>query len=515
MKEGSVAVSPKWVIVLSVGILCFGLGMWIRLDAIEHRPLHADEATGARLLADRLETGTYAFDPTHFHGPLLSAFAEPVARLRGEADWESLSPRALRLGIAWLGGLTVLLALAFAPWIGIAGALAAGAFVATSPFLVYYSRVFIHETLFGFLAIGTVLALVAYLNGPALWKAVVLGILAGLLMATRETFVICFFAWAVAGALVAFEHHRRGRPLVPGPVVLRLPRDVLLAAALAFLVVSVLYTGAGSSPAGLVDFVRTFFVYETGEGHDKPFWHYAWMLLWPKQQGGVWWTEAAIGAGAILGFALSFKRPRGDYVRFLFYAGIVQWIVYSVIPYKTPWLVLTPWLHFCLVAGAGVGYLFGGGGIARKGAVLAVVVALLVWHKGQADRATHRYASDTRNPYAYVPTSTDIERAPALIAEMARVSPDVEAGPVAVIGRAYWPLPWYLRGTPSVGYWDSLPEDAQRFPVLLVLPAELARVRESLDDTHTALPRGLRADTPVFLLVRNDIWEAYLDFDDE
>ena len=33
------------------------------------------------------------------------------------------------------------------------------------------------------------------------------------------------------------------------------------------------------------------------------------------------------------------------------------------------------------------------------------------------------------------------------------------AGPVKVISREYWPLPWYLRGRPETGYWTEPPAD--------------------------------------------------------
>src|SRR5690606_714836 len=130
----------KCALLALAGILCVGFGLSLRLDSLEKRPVHADEATGARILAERLENGTYAFDPLHFHGPLLTAVAAPIARVRGETGWQSLSPRPLRLGTAWIGAMTVWLALGFCPWIG-SGAVVAAALIATSPFLVYYSRV--------------------------------------------------------------------------------------------------------------------------------------------------------------------------------------------------------------------------------------------------------------------------------------------------------------------------------------------------------------------------------------
>ncbi len=515
MKGASLSARGKRVLFAAVLLICFGIGLWIRLDALTDRPLHADEATGARLLGQRLEAGDYRFDPTHFHGPLLSAAAAPIARLRGETDWASLTPQTLRLGVAWLGALTVLLACAFRPWLGSAGAVGAGLFIAVSPYLAYYSRVFIHETLFGFLTLATLLALLHYARKPGTGVAALVGVAAGLLMATRETFVLCFAAWGAAAVLIAWETRRSGELVLNHHVRARGIRDAGVALVLALATVAVFYTNAGKHPAGFLDFFRTFFLYETGEGHERPWWHYGWMLVWPKHQGGMWWTEGAVAVLAVLGYLSHRNGSNGRPVRFLFYSGLFLAAVFSLFPYKTPWLFLVPWLHFCLVAGAGAGALLRYRPLYPRLAAVAAVVVILGWHKGQADRALHRYASDTRNPYAYVPTSPDVERVAALLGELAELFPDVRSGPVAVIGSGYWPLPWYLRELPAVGYWETIPEEAMDFPVLLALPAERAAVHERLEATHAVLPRGLRADTAVFVFIRHDLWERYLDQDDE
>lgn len=514
MTKARLSHSTSLILFLLAGIICFGFGLSLRLDSLADRPVHADEATGARILAERLESGSYSFDPIHFHGPLLTALAEPVARLRGEHDWRSLTPGTLRIGIAWIGALTILLALGFAPWAGFRVSIAAAVWIATSPFLVYYSRVFIHETLFGFLAIGTVLALFAFINRPSWWTAASLGIVAGLLMATRETFVICFFAWAVAGAFIGVERYRRGRAFVPSPLRRRILPHALIAGVVSLLVVAVFFTDWGRDPSGFAGFFLTFFLYETGEGHDKPFYFYTWMLLWPKSVG-VWWTEAGIGIAALLGFILSFRHPQGVWIRFLFYSAIVQGLVYSSIAYKTPWLMVVTWLHLCLVAGAGAVYLLHWKNLGGRILIIAALVSVVWWQTIQTNRAVHRFASDMRNPYVAVPTSGDVKRLASFLSDLGDLFPEVREGPVAVIGSGYWPLPWYLREIPSTGYWPNLPEHSETFPILLVLPRQLAVTRTALEETHISLPRGLRVDTRIYLFIRNDIWEAYMNDDDD
>jgi predicted membrane-bound mannosyltransferase len=85
--------------------------------------------------------------------------------------------------------------------------------------------------------------------------------------------------------------------------------------------------------------------------------------------------------------------------------------------------------------------------------------------------------------------------------------------PVAVIGTDYWPLPWYLRTFDRIGYWPGPPQDLEKFPLVFVLPESAEAVMQALEKSHMALPRGLRAGVPVYLFVRNDIWQSWMEPD--
>jgi len=51
---------------------------------LSEAPLHADEAVGAKITAERLEGRGYSFDPSQFYGPALYWSASWSARLAGE-----------------------------------------------------------------------------------------------------------------------------------------------------------------------------------------------------------------------------------------------------------------------------------------------------------------------------------------------------------------------------------------------------------------------------------------------
>ena len=144
-------------------------------------------------------------------------------------------------------------------------------------------------------------------------------------------------------------------------------------------------------------------------------------------------------------------------------------------------------------------------------ALAALTIICLVTQVRQARYATGRLASDDRNPYAYVPTRRDVEAMEEWLEKIRDRSPAGMVDGVAVIGSYYWPLPWYLRGFEKIGYWKEPPPDLEKFPLVCAMPEFSEAVSESLGDTHVPVPRGLRAGVPLYLFVRKDVWQHWLE----
>jgi len=488
-------------------------GGWLRTAHLDGAPLHADEAaTGAWVLAERLEQGRYTFEPRHHHGPLLTASTAPVAAVRGESGWNDLTATTLRAVPVAAGVFTLLMILGTAPTLR-GGAAVAAVFAATSPLLVVYSRVYIHETLQGAGVALLIVAALRYAARPAWSWALTAGVAAGLMLSNKETAVITGVAWFAAGVTLAFgQGLRRHHRLDLRHAARRHGTGTTLAFAAAAGVVVCFYSDFGRHPAGVLDFVRTFFVYETDTGHHKPVNYYAWLMAWPKLRGGFWWTEAAVLTFAAIGFAASFRDPRGGAVRFLGLAAAAEALAYSLIAYKTPWLGVVTWIQVCIVAGCGAVWLLSVRPVWGRGLAGVALAAAVAWQTQQAVRAAHRFPADDRNPYAYVPTSPGIENLAPWLEELTAAAPAIRDAPLAVVGRNHWPLTWYLRAFDRVGYWPDYPDGVAGLPLVLVIPdvAEASDAPSPLDATHTALPRSLRTDTPVVVYVRHDVWSAYL-----
>lgn len=490
-------------------LLILAVSAFLRLSELDVRPLHFDEGTNARILSTELETGHAVFDPAHHHGPLLSLMTSRIVRARGESDWNHLTKYSLRLGVAACGVFTILASLllgrvdrmgrgaSLQGWSG--DGLAAAAFIATSPMLVYYSRMFIHEPMFVACGMLALLALLHFHCTPSLASAIFLGLGAGLMAAARETFVISIAAWGLATIPWLLHWHRE-------KMHVEVIRHLLVSLGILAFITAAVYSNYFRNPRGLLDFFSTYVVYSPVAGHEKPFGYYFEMLLWPKHRLGAWWTEISVLLMALFAYL---RCPAGtrSAARFLVHSGILHLLIYSLLAYKTPWLASLGWLHVCLAAGLGANHLVMVSRGAWRVPALVTILTVLTWQGVQAHRACFRFSSDARNPYAYVPTSTDLERMATWLQDLARDHPELNTEPVAVVGRFYWPLPWYLRSFNQVGYWDELPENASERPLLLVLPTTGPSDPEILKDSHVLLPRGLRHEVPVIVALRKDIWE--------
>lgn len=475
----------------------------LRFADLGSRPLHADEATGARIAAKAMESGEFRFDPLHYHGPTLHRSGQVFAMASGARDWASLEIAPLRAVTALAGLLICALPLWGVRKFGHGPMWLAAALLAASPLMAYYSRMFIHEIL---LVLCGLAALGQAVLSKRFWPA---GLWLGLMFATKESFVISLLAWTPAAVITWAA---AGEKRMPAREILRrYGRDFGIATIAGLVLAMAFYTDAFRHWQGAVDAVRTYFVYDTVDGHDKPFgWHFE-LLGIPEKRGGLWWWEGGILIMAVVALAGSFRRDAmpeqaRHAVRFLALSFAGHLLIYSLFAYKTPWLMLLPWAHVCLLAGfAATLKVFQS---SRGRLILAAASAVLIaWLGLQSWRACFRFPSEDRNRYAYVPTSPDLRDIDAWIAEIDASQPELSIEPIGVIGAEnYWPLPWYLRKYKLVGYWAEPPPSLERLPLVFAT----SDLTDTLSATHVPIPRGLRSGVMVTVWIRQDFWRSFV-----
>lgn len=491
-------------LVLGWIIVCL-VGAYLRIGNLELNPIHADEATGAHILGKSLEKAPYDFNPKHFHGPMLRIVTAPIARMRGENSWEELTKISLRISPVIAGILLIITPLFFTHQLGRFGSLISASFISSSPLLVYYNRIYIHEsllTLFGLLALASIIKL--HRKSSAI-NGVVTGILIGLMLATKVTVSISIFAWALSFICFFF---------VPQLSYKKLLRNYLKP--LSFVIMSsifisiVVYTNGLQYFSGFLDACLTFFLYEPTAGHEKVWYYYVYKLIWPKQALGIWWTEASIVIVVITTLVLSsLYKCVNKHTIFIIIAAAIHIVMYSLIAYKTPWLMMLPWAHLCLVTGS-IDQVFANSKTLIRVGIYLLIMASFCYQTKQSLHAVSQLSNHSSNPYAYVPTTRDGQNISNWLEQITATSNSSSNHLVAVIGSDYWPLPWYLRNLNSVSYWTEITATTENYPIIFSMPSSINKCDSLLLNTHIKLPRSLRSNVPIILYLRNDYWEHWI-----
>ena len=480
------------VIYLCAILLILGGALLLRIPKLDQKPMHGDEANQAVRAGMLMDSGVYHYDPTDHHGPVMYFAAMPFCHATAQ-NFSETTEWNYRLVTVCFSFITLLLMLGlscdpangglFSNRFGLLFALF---FTAISPAMTYYSRFFIQESMLLTFLTGMLVTGYAYLRtrfacqpqgvagrffNPSVMAALC-GMFAGLSIATKETTVLSFAAMFIA-AVAVFGVKR----------ILKYWRTThfLIAAVAALLVAALFFSSFFTHLRGLYDAVFTTVAAYTERAtavpeHHHPWYFYLRIIFWFKYGRGPLWSEAVVLIPALLAVICTaryiFKGTQmhaghNMFVRFIFVYTLALTIIYSLIPYKTPWCALS-FLHgWIILGGVGCGYVVDFlrrrfSLLIRMTAFAALAVSVAVsacWHLRQNYRACHKYAADSRNPFVYAHTGSDAINLVAAIEQAAQSAQGYETFiAMAVPTPDTWPLPWYLRKYKNVGYWNAVSE---------------------------------------------------------
>ncbi len=429
-----------WLILLFAAVL--------RCWALEIKEPHFDEGINGWFADGIWAKGFFQYDPTNYHGPwhFYSMFLSQS--LLGRSIW------ALRLPAIIASLLCIPALFLFARWFGRAAVRWAALAFAVSPACVFYGRYSIHEpwfVLFCLLFTWGAIALWLERDKAGLWAAAA-GI-TGMLL-NKETYVIHTGSLALAAGVFALWN--RGSPLRPPPERAAqrgwTTRDLWLAGGVSVFLLVFFYSGNFFKFQGLGDFFRALVAWtKTGaaaNGHEKtafellPFVNYYWLALlaryeWPALIGLIWSVRYAWPGPAV---------PR---LLAIYAAGVL--LAYSIVPYKTPWCIISilwPWLLFFGAAIEAIGRAW-----ARAAGVLLLAVSL-----GMALRLNFRQYENDAEPYVYVQTYNSLRTLTDPLLGAAKHDPRFYEATGALCVD-YYPLPWILGDFTNLG-WHGKPDPA-------------------------------------------------------
>ncbi len=477
------SVVGRWAVFFALALLALA----VRLPRLGERPMHTDESVNAYLIGEILGGENYHYDPRDRHGPVLYLLAEPLARICGARTFADLTESELRLTPVIVGSATVLLFGAGVEMFGFIPCFIAALLFVIAPLPVYYSRYFIHETVFVAVTLGLMIFGWRALKTNSLLSAAATGLFAALLVGCKETFVIHFFALGLGMAVVWFIPPRGKWPSL---------KAILVALGVFAVTAIVLFTWFGKNWSGLADLFRAapnMAARAAGEGHQKSFAYYFGLM----DPTFLLFLLAAVGVYSAIRDGLSRGRKAG--LLLAIYA-LAIFLIYSAIPYKTPWLALNLWLPLSLFCGMGMARICSLLKNSPSRWIAALAAGFLLALIGrQTVSVAFEHPADQKNPLAYAHTVEDVLRLPPRLDQLAKEQ-KLSSPLIAVVAADAWPLPWYLRKFKRVGFWQP-GQDPGEADFYVTSPAAAEPLGDKLKDRRPQF-FGVRPEVIIILWSR-------------
>ena len=398
------------------------LALLSRLLFLDIRPLHHDEGVNYFFADNILEGRGFKYDPLNYHGPSYFFILFLSFFLLGVNEF------SLRLPAALFGIILVLVPLFVINKNYNKYVLAT--FLLVSPSLMFYSRYSIHEMLFVLASFLAIYSLTSLIENKNLDNLPLFAFSLGILVTTKETTIILLFIMAVICAV----NYKEIKKINFGD------RDrIILSVLLFILIYVVLFTSFFTNMPGLKDSVGGYLPWTergvTEPGHQKSFLYYFWILVQ---------YELPLVLLALVGTIFAYKNRHNLFVKNMAIWFVLIFLIYSLIGYKTPWLIVNISVPMIMMASIGVKSIY------NRRIMLAIFrlsVIYLVFFSLYLN-FVHTWEKD--NYFAYVHTDSDVLN---LVKET-----NLNYGPrekILIVSDTYWPLPFYFDNK-KVEYLDKI-----------------------------------------------------------
>lgn len=477
----------------------------VRVAFLDIKPPHFDEGINGWFCDQMARNGYYAYDPTNYHGPLHFYVLFFSLKLLGRNLW------ALRIPVVLASLLATFWIFLFRPFFGRTICCLAAFGMAISPGFIFYDRYSIHEswmvlflivTFWGILGIWTT-------REPKYFWGLLMG-LTGMIL-TKETYIIHVAAFAAAG-LFALIWSRLGREPQENRSIGKLPgRHIAAAMLVGFSLIIFFYSGNFRNWSGLAGLYETFLPWtKTGidaAGHGKPDFDLfpllpPFLVKMPILGGFAnlklnwYWVRLLLQyewfALAGLLFSVRFFFGGQPALRYLAFYGLAALFAYSIVPYKTPWCIISIIWPFLFLGAALIEF------VAKRftplvaGLVSLPLFAQAAWKS--YDLNLVRY-DNPKERYVYVQTVREYHTFVDPILEEGSRNP-ASKGELSglILLPSYYPLPWVLGDFTNIGYYpksDSWPEKLDA-DFIAVEAAKVDELEKGLKDRYFTADFQLR-----------------------
>ena len=227
-----------------------------------------------------------------------------------------------------------------------------------------------------------------------------------------------------------------------------------------FLINFLFYSSFFTYYEGVNGILRTLKIWsKTGmniSGHAKPFIYYF---------KAMYRYEMPVLVLGIAGFFYAF-RQRNKFTIFMAFWTILIYLIYSLVRYKTPWLIINILLPLSIMGGIFINGIYR---VIKKRWHYAVfypiyvcVIGFLCYHAIKLNFINY---DDERCQLVYVQTKRDIYNLLDRLKSLSDVGgKDLD---INIVSKEYWPLPWYFREYKNAHFWGKM-IDNPNAPVIIV-----------------------------------------------
>ena len=213
--------------------------------------------------------------------------------------------------------------------------------------------------------------------------------------------------------------------------------------------VAFFYSGTFLDMKGLKGLYETFdYWFKTGKegnGHAKEWYH--WLKLMARYE----WPSCVGLLVALLVLFQSLLPPMPRFIRGLATYGLGALAAYSLIPYKTPWCIVSLTWPFLLLFGYVIDLALTKLGV-YGGLMDVAAAALLAGNLWYTVELNFFHFTDAKEPYVYVQTFPDIEKLMKPLNELTARNPANFHIIGNIMVESYHPLPWLLGEFDRIGY---------------------------------------------------------------
>jgi len=472
----------------------------LRLILLDNKPIHFDESINMWFVQRIMEDGFFKYDPTNYHGPLMFYMIHLMQLFTGfdfiATRWVAAIFSFLTLALLWFGPQKHRRAFRWASLL-----------LLLSPAMGFYGRSGIHESSFVFFQVLGFMSFHYLLEKDfkKFWWSFVASLLG--MMALKETFVVLILALIPAFAMVAVLERKtiNYAAWTQSMIASFKTREVYMPLFAMLLLFLGVYSGFGAHPKGLADFFVALMPWLKtgvhGSGHEKEFLH------WSKLLGT---NEIAIVVGFFAALPLALKH---QWLRFYIVTTFFLWLIYSLIPYKTPWCIISILWPFALVTGFALDEITTRWPGWPRYATLAVLAGLGAWEAKVHYQLVYRNPIEMVHPYVYVNSTYQMKEFIAQTQELVKEQPLLREQVVQVSTEESWPIPVVFKKFYNLSYFKTDQRLEENAVLYMVDPKDQQTLEEKLKGTGKAAEYKMftldvrQSRSPILVYVRRDLFE--------